>query len=448
MKALFEDLNYQDLLLTLIVKDHAFMRQYAHILKADDFKPVTGKELERWTLATLALDHYEKYHSPIGTLLTTAVKDHANTSQLPKDGRVKLTGLAASTLSKKVKSAAAVTDLLVDYKRQVSKTHAVNRLIELNGAGELTDEEFRKVTSEALDLDFQKRTPQDYFLQYQQRVKRRLLRDDWRYPLIMVDPLDVQIRVVARSHLGVVIAPAKRGKSLALCHIATAYSFQDLNVLYFTLEDPIDDLEDRLDSMVSAIPIKYLAHLPNKARRRLGRAVNRYRGKIWTYDGTDGNVSVPKIEQVFLEQRDAGNLADAIIVDYDDEIKPSRKQSERRFEFADIYRDLRQLAARHNIIVWTAAQSNKLSSDKKIITERDIAEDYSKIRKCSFAMSIGMGEWGEDSYNLFVVAHRNDRKHFSVPVMSDLSRMLFYDREATLHQMKNVAMGADEEDEA
>lgn len=447
MKGLFEDRNYQELLLTMVVKDHAFLRQYGHMLKADDFRPVTGKDLESWTLATLALEHYERYHSPIGKLLTAAVKDHAHASNLSKDNRVKLQDYAASTLVRRVKSAAAVTDLLVEYKKQIAKTHALNRLIELNGAGELTDEEFRKITSEALDIDFHKREPQDYFKRYEDRIKRRLIRDDWRYPLIMVDPLDVQIRIVARSHLGVIVAPAKRGKSLALGHIATAYSFQDLNVLYFTLEDPLDDLEDRLDSMVSAIPIKYLAHLPNKARWRLGRALKKYRGKIWTFDGTDGGVSVSTVEKVFLEQRDLGNLADVIIVDYDDEIKPPRKQSERRFEFADIYRELRQFAAKHNVIVWTAAQSNKISTDKKIITEKDIAEDYSKIRKCSFALSIGMGEWGDDSYNLWVMAHRNDRKGFSIPIMSDLSRMLFYDREATLHQMKQAAMGAVEEDE-
>jgi hypothetical protein len=72
----------------------------------------------------------------------------------------------------------------------------------------------------------------------------------------------------------------------------------------------------------------------------------------------------------------------------------------------------------------------------KIISGKYIAEDISKIRKASFALSLGQGEWGDDSIFLWVAAHRYDRQHVGGNILTNKEKSLFYDREKTLEREK------------
>jgi hypothetical protein len=104
---------------------------------------------------------------------------------------------------------------------------------------------------------------------------------------------------------------------------------------------------------------------------------------------------------------------------------------------ADIYRDLRQLASRKNAILWTAAQTKRSTASKRILGGDDLAEDISKVRKVAMALSLGQGDWGEDSIFIWVAAHKFDRQHIGCNIMSNKNRMLIYDREATLKAARN-----------
>jgi replicative DNA helicase len=146
-------------------------------------------------------------------------------------------------------------------------------------------------------------------------------------------------------------------------------------------------------------------------------------------------MSVARIEQILLRERESGFRADVVIIDYDDEIVPPKKQKERRFEFADIYRDLRQFASRYNIILWTAAQTQRGTEHMKILSGDHLAEDFSKIRKVTMALSLGQGDWNKDSIYLWVAAHRHDKQHMGCTIMTDKDRMLIYDRERTRKMM-------------
>jgi len=221
----------------------------------------------------------------------------------------------------------------------------------------------------------------------------------------MIDPLDELIRGIGRGHLGVWLAYLKRGKSIALNHTALAYILQGLNVLYFTLEDPIDEVENRFDGAITSLPMKALVNKPKKVRLRFDRFIRLVRSHLKIVDGTEGGMSVTRIEEIWERERNRGFTADAVLIDYDDEIKPPRKQEERRFEFADIYRSLRRFAAHKQVIVWTAAQTGRQTENMKIITAAATAEDISKIRKATLAIGIGKGDWGEHSRYLYVAAH-------------------------------------------
>lgn len=78
----------------------------------------------------------------------------------------------------------------------------------------------------------------------------------------------------------------------------------------------------------------------------------------------------------------------------------------------------------------------------QFISGKEIAEDISKIRKAAFALSLGAGQWGEESLFLWVAAHRYDRQHVGGNIVTDKGRMIFYDRDATLKREKLEATKA------
>jgi hypothetical protein len=218
---------------------------------------------------------------------------------------------------------------------------------------------------------------------------------------------------------------------------------QKLNVLYFTLEDSQLDVENRLDSMITGVPIAKLASKPKTTQAKFERYRRFIRSGLRIIDGTQGGFTVAKIEQILLREREQGFHTDALLIDYDDEIVPPRKDKERRFELADIYRGLRQVVSRNNVIGWTAAQTQRDTDTLKIIGGNRVAEDISKIRKVAMAIGVGKGEWGDDSLYLWVAKHRFGKSEVGCHIVSDKERMLIYDREKTrereIEQLGNEA---------
>jgi hypothetical protein len=190
-------------------------------------------------------------------------------------------------------------------------------------------------------------------------------------------------------------------------------------------------VDNRLDAMVTGIPLKKLATRPRSVRRKFARFRRFIHSSIKIVDGTQGGFSVPKIEQILLQERERGFHADAVIIDYDEELSPVTKRQEVRLELADIYRDLRQMIGRQNVIGWTAAQTQRSAEGLKVIGKDRVAEDYSKTRKATMVLGLGQGEWGEDSIYLWVAKHRFDTQHIGCNIVTDKTRGLIYDREKT-----------------
>jgi hypothetical protein len=349
-------------------------------------------------------------------------------------------------LNLKLTGVQSIVDKVTTFRREKIKARVIEELISLQAAGDLTDEKWLELSQRATAAVTERGAAVDYLSDLERRILRRQAQR-WaaRYPLLLIEPWDCMVRSIGPGHVGMILAPYKRGKSLMLHWISMAYAVQGLNVLHFTLEDPLSDVEDRLDAAVTQVRIAELGDKSAVVRRRFQRFRRLVRSRLKVYDGTGGGVTVPQIEQVFLFERDRGSRPDALVIDYDDEIAPAVPRKERRFEFADIYRDLRRLAAQHQLLIWTAAQTQRGTAELRVISAERAAEDISKIRKVSLAMSLGRGDWGEESLRLWVAAHKFDKQHVGCNIITDLSRMLIYDRTRT--REREIAEAAEAKDE-
>lgn len=434
----FDDDEFQDSLVALLVSDRTALVACAYLLHPDDFKPSRNgnspNARSRWIVAELALEFFKKHQNPIKGLLRSSCLEYAKRIGLGQSTVGALIGYVADVQKRTVTAPAAITEHVVNYKRAVLKTRVLEDMIEANAAGKLTDDLWMEYTRQAMNGANREIVPVDYFAGLEDRITYRLGNAAMRrFPRLMIDPFDNRVRGLGPGHLGLVLAPPKRGKSLFLVWVALAYVLQRMNVLYFTLEDPREDVEERMDSAVTGILHKTLMDDLDHLRERFGAYRRFVNTKLKIIDGTQGGVSMAVVEDIYLREREQGFDADAIIIDYDDEIAPAASdvRKDRRFEFADVYRDMRQMAGRYRKIIWTGAQSQRGTEEMKILGSSKLAEDYSKARKVSLAVSLGKGDWGGESIYLWVAEHRYDVKNIGWNIMPDKSRMVIYDQEAT-----------------
>lgn len=434
----FKEADFQEHLLTFICKDRVFLKKCGYLLSSKDFKPGRDDTDERYIVANIALDFWKKHKSPIGGMLRTEIsayiEDHGTNEKKQKLLKKLTDRLYDASEANKV-SVSAVEERVLSYLKKKLLKDSLEKLIDQQADGELTVDSFLEVSRQLRYYSGkQKRKISDFLSKtdFESRQERRAREATQKRPMLMIDDLDARTRMISRGDIGLVVGLYKKGKSLLLGHIADAYAKQRLNVLYLTLEDPVVEVEDRMDASLAYMPIDKLDRLPKRLKRRFRKFSKRISGRIKIVDCTDGRLTVNEIDEIFEQQRDEGFVADVIIVDYDKELRPANKHKERRFEFEEIYTDLRQLAARKNVILWTAAQAKRMKESMKVITGDMIGEDIGKAQKVTMMIGIGQGTSHPKARYLFVALHKRGKSQIGCEIMSDPERGLIYDREATI----------------
>lgn len=433
----WRDPDFQQKLVMFLCRDRNFLKDIAPILTSEDFTPRRGESRELSWIADLALEFWRSYNEPIGGMLRTEVLELAKKRNVEGTAKEKL--LAAADAIKKADNLVAVEALkskVIEYKARRARQAAVAEIIQLEADGELSNQKLADICNSVLKNFGSNYTITDYFEGLEGRLIRRRMEKLKKWPSIFIDPIDERIRVLARGNVGLLLAQYKVGKSVFFVWLAYAYAMQGYKVLYFTLEDPLEEVEDRLDALFTRIAMRSLINKPNTTKKRFSSTKEIIKAKIKIVDATDGGLSVGMIESIWDQERNKGYNADVVLVDYDDEIEPPRRygndKSARRFEFADIYRELRKFASRRRVFLWTAAQAKRGQEDQKIIKGEDVAEDISKIRKVAFCMGIGRNsDFGENGRYLYVAAHKYDLSRIGFDVVGDFAKGVFYDKEAT-----------------
>jgi hypothetical protein len=95
------------------------------------------------------------------------------------------------------------------------------------------------------------------------------------------------------------------------------------------------------------------------------------------------------------------------------------------------------MVAKYNMLGWTAAQTQRGTEGMKILGGDRVSEDISKIQKVACAISLGKGDWGEDSIYMHVAAHKFDKQHWGCNIVTDKERMQFYSDTKTAKARKN-----------
>lgn len=446
----WRDEDFQQKLLMFVCRDRNFLKRTTGLLSEADFAPKKGEgSHEAYMIAQIAFRYYRDYREPVGGMLRTEVLDYvrANKKKVHQKTRDKLLSMVdAIRRADGLVAVEAIERKVIEYKQRQSMTRTIRALLDLKESGDLTPKKFYQVCRNVQEEFDNKLSVSNYDEDLEKRIKRRQKEKLRRFPYIFIDCIDREVRTIPKKELGVVLARYKRGKSTAAVHLAQAYAIQGHNVLLFTLEDAIELVEDRMDASFTGIPIKDLAEKPNRLRKRLRKALQRLRGRIKIIDGTDGRMSVQRMEEIWENYRNQGFDADTIIIDYDEKIDPPfrhKGENGERLNSIDIYKELKSLTSRRQLYTWVLAQTGRGKRGVKrqmIVTGNEAAIDISKIKMCAMCISIGDGpeEFGSDGRYLFIAAHRYDKQEIGWPIKGDFARSIFYDRDATEEALATI----------
>lgn len=459
MRDTFLNPAFQLKLVTLLVKDSKFLRQCAHMLNVEDFEPKSDSEPRAaWIIAGAALDYWGKYGDNIGAMLPTEIKRLISENRWGERQLDDLKRYVQSIRESRPKASDYARDIIIRWRKHQLRTTSINEIIDLHAAGSLTDERFLEICAEATTRfrqdRFQSSTiftdtgdyEKDVLLDRRALSARSTRRIDQasilRLPRTLIQPLDDLVQGIGRGHLGMVMAPTGRGKSMMLAWLSVALAFQGWSVLYFTLEDPLQDIEDRVDSLVSAIKIKELFKLPDDVGKYWQNYRRNVRGNFRIVDCTEQPTTLQQIESEWEQQRQRGFSADVVMIDYDQIVTGSKDRREKREELEDLYVALVQFARRNRVLVWTASQTWAQADDKVgMLTMKDLAEHKGKLRHVTLALSLGLAEkeWPKEAMCLGVPKHRNDVSMVSCTIVPDKSCMRIYDHERTVQAREEIS---------
>lgn len=253
----------------------------------------------------------------------------------------------------------------------------------------------------------------------------------------------------ARGELHTLLAPPKRGKTWWLLHLAKRAAMMRLNVVYVTLEVSQEILCDRLlqsffsmtrrdaaqidvpevlrkDGQIISFDLKKLGERASLSSKRgvakVKRAFDssqaaRLSDNIVVQSWPTGQLKLKELEtyleNIVVYQR---IMPDVVIIDYADLMHVPAERY--RLELGGLFKELRGMAVERNFALCTASQSNRASVEKWLITERDIAEDFSKVAISDVVLSYNQTKEEREAKlaRLFVAAARNSRDRFSVGI--------------------------------
>lgn len=184
---------------------------------------------------------------------------------------------------------------------------------------------------------------------------------------------------VGRTEMFVGIAPPGRGKTTLLIDMAANAVENSYNVLHISMENNEKQILRNYDLRLLRKNFDYVSDPDNTVKSvKALKNIQKYK---------NGNLRIKKYPTKGASVRTIRNLLDklkviqgfepdVIVIDYGMILKPENNYNDKRSGIEDIYESLRALADDYNCAIYTAAQGNRASLSKKIVTISDLAECF------------------------------------------------------------------------
>lgn len=239
-----------------------------------------------------------------------------------------------------------------------------------------------------------------------------------------------------KGELGIVVADAKVGKSIFLINKGAAAALsRTAKVAHFNLEGKDGQVEDRYEARIlnkDYNDIKY-----NRIVASDYKFYNQLNDNLMICNMTKSwNYTVLDIENELKELRTHNFVPDTVIIDYGDLLSPRLASRDNSYQAQqEVFRDLKTLASRYNVEVWTASQvarpplgSNPQTDPNFFWSRRNLADCYAKVRIADLLITLNVTdqEKMENKMRIYVDAYRDSECGQKIYINTNYKNMQFY----------------------
>ena len=317
-----------------------------------------------------------------------------------------------------------------------------------------TPEAIPHILSEALAVSFDKSVGHDYIEDAEARFKFYHTKEK-RYQF----DLDYMNRItkggVPSKTLNIALAGTGVGKSLFMCHVASSYLLQGLNVLYITLEMAEERIAERIDANLLDVTMEDLHDMPKQL----------YDGKIKKLrEKTQGQLIVKEYPTASAHSGHFKSLInelalkksfrpDVIFIDYLNICASSRFKGgniSSYFYIKAIAEELRGLAVEQNVPIFSATQTTRTGFVSTDIGLEDTSESFGLPATADFMFALMSNEELEALGQMKVKQLKNRYNDPSVNrafiIGVDRSKMRLYDVQQTSQNIVDANQKDEKED--
>lgn len=379
--------GFQNKLLAVLIKDRIYLQQIHDILDPSYF----SSESSQWIAGTI-MKYFNTYKSsPTLEVMKVEVDSIEN-------GVLKTTVI--DTLKDVMTNIDApdqqyTKDKSLDFCKNQKLKAAILESVKLLQQGQY--DTIKTVVDDAMKAG----TDKDIGHEYIDHIEDRFEQNNRK---VVPTPWDVVNEIMdgglGGGEMGVFVAPAGIGKSMALVNAAANCVKKGLNVVYYTLELSDTYVGGRFDSHFTGIPTSDLKYHKEEVERALEKLPGKLVIKYYPTKTASVNTIAAHLDKCALQ----GVKPDIMFIDYADLLRDAGASKTARHDqvLGGIYEELRGLAGLHQIPLWTASQANRSAAEMEVIEADKIAESYTKVMVADFIVSLsrktadkisGTGRW-------------------------------------------------------
>ena len=294
-----------------------------------------------------------------------------------------------------------------------------------------------EILSKALSVTFDTAVGHDYFEDGDSRYDYYHHKEDsMSFDLEMFNT--ITNGGVTNKTLNIILAGTGTGKSLAMCHFASAALSQGKNVLYITMEMSEERIAERIDANLMDVPIDKLADLPkDDFKSRVEKLRSKSEGKLIIKEYPTAIAHVGHFRALLTELKMKKKFKpDVIYIDYlnicaSSRIKGLGNSINTYSLIKAIAEEIRGLAVEYNVPIWSATQVTRTGMQNSDIELTDTSESFGLPATADFMIALITNEQLESMGQLMVKQLKNRYNDPSINrkfvVGVDRSKMRLYD---------------------
>lgn len=365
----------------------------SYAIYRDCIKPKYFTNAVHMDICRILFDYYENYNkSPTLDILVEEISQMLDKSK----AKAKLEDEYADTLNRMANSTLEdvdyIKDKIVEFGRKQAMTEAVLEGAEIIEKGKGDYEKVEALIKDALRVG---EDISDLGMSVYDNVEERY--EGYKHDEDVIERiptgnelLDQKMKGgLGRTEMGVVIAPPGRGKTTWLINMGKAAANAGYNVIHYSLENNEKQIIRNYDVCMLEKDMDYIKQNTAASIKALLNIKKYKKGEVRVKKYPTKGATINTIK-AHLRQLEVvyGFKPDMIIIDYGAILKPLSDFKDKRNAIEANYEDIRALADEYNCAVWTAAQGNRSSLSKKIVTIADLAEAFAIANVADFMIAL------------------------------------------------------------